>query len=167
MSPTSPISPISPKSQVTSETNPSTEKIYFTKLDVPESHPPLRKMTREGNVYVGDVDGDGTTDTFKCHFNANSRFGTCDHWFNDLEKNAYPKTFTTQAGKKVSLGDRVDVKNEEGKTLESLPVADWRISARNPSHTSNQPNYILVSIAFYTVTADRGYGDYYSIDSVL
>lgn len=149
----------------TTATN-TTENEQESPTSKPDEIPPsVRVMTRVGDHYVGDVDGDGTVDTWKGFFTADNRFGRGEFEFNDLKPGVKPNTFKTKSGLPVTIGDRVRVETEYGDTYTNQNVAGFKLTVTNPL-TGTRPDYLFVGISFYTLPPEKGLGMSFPIDAI-
>lgn len=144
------------------QVNNQCEPIDFS-LTKPGKHNNYRVMVRQGDSYIGDVDGDGTMDVWTGMFTADNMFGVGNFTFNGGKENVYPSSFLSTNGKTYSLGDKVDVKTNLGYVRNNLTIKEWHpVVARG--ELSTQPSHILVSINFFV---NEGFRNFYNIDNII
>ena len=123
------------------------------------------RMERRGDVYVGDINGDGIEDEWNGRFNALSPYGIGEFRFGNLHPGALPQMFKNSSGTEIELGDKVIVDNGY-ETQDKQDVISWNLNVTK-GQNSIQPDHILVSVSFYTETASQGLGQRHSIESVV
>ncbi|MBF0105020.1 MAG: hypothetical protein HQM16_06795 [Deltaproteobacteria bacterium] len=127
-----------------------------------------RVMIKDGDRYIGDVDGDGKKDEWRGRFNALSPFGVGEFRFNVGEPGVRPASFCSANGsaEPYHLGERVDVAQGRDDVVYDQTIAGWSLTAAK-GEQSVLPHHILVSINFYTRPLDEGGGAFHNVDDII